>query len=471
MPLHDIPKLRFEALASYARHPAAQLLATEVRWLADDSEAVLATILLDTDGEHSAQLLARDLNERFRSVGSTGFFETAESAADAAEREAEEILTDLAERRIQGDERGAAVDFFSPVRPRSKLNPGFLQLAESEGYLPAKGLIEAMMRWYEDADGNFVEQFQTTAFDARIWELYLFALLNEAGHVLDESFRAPDFVVRGPTEFSIEATTVNPTRGGVTGAAPPTPSATERTIEYYEEYLPIRYAGPLVVKLRKDYWQLPQVGGSPLVLAIQDFHAPMSMTWTRTALTTYLYGYRHTPIRERDGSLTVRPERVEVHRWGTKKVPSGFFRLEGAETISGVLFNSSATLSKFNRIGQQAGFGSSDVLQVQQGYRVDHDPNASKPIPFLRQVDEGFSESWVEGMDLFHNPRALHPLDHDTFPDAGHHRLEADGTVTSRCPPWHPLAATTTIVVAAKGSSGPTKVQHRDTGVVHRDDD
>ena len=25
-----------------------------------------------------------------------------------------------------------------------------------------------------DADGNFVEQFQTTGFNARIWELYLF---------------------------------------------------------------------------------------------------------------------------------------------------------------------------------------------------------------------------------------------------------------------------------------------------------
>jgi large subunit ribosomal protein L30 len=34
------------------------------------------------------------------------------------------------------------------------------------GYSPARELIKAMMRFYEDADGNFVEQFQTTAFDA-----------------------------------------------------------------------------------------------------------------------------------------------------------------------------------------------------------------------------------------------------------------------------------------------------------------
>lgn len=452
MPLHDIPQVRFEALASYARHPVAQVLATEVRWLADDVEAVLAVILMDTDGEYSAQLLARDLNERFRSVGGTGFLGTEEEAVDAAKREADEIRANLADRRVQGDEQGRAVDFFSSTRGRSKLNPAFLQLMESERFSPARGLIEAMMRWYEDADGNFIEQFQTAGFDARIWELYLFALLNETGHILDESFKAPDFVVREPTEFSIEATTVNPTQGGEKPEAPPAPSDASRDLKYRQEYLPIRYAGPLIAKLRKEYWRLPHVEGRPLVLAIQDFHASMSMTWTRSALTDYLYGYRHRPVRERDGSLEVVPERIEAHRWETKEVPSGFFRLEGAEHVSAVLFNSSATLSKFNRIGQQAGFGSRDVLQVQQGYRVDHDPDASDPISFVRRVDEDFSESWAEGLDLFHNPQALHPLDDHIFPAAGHHRLEPDGTVTSHCPPWHPLASVTKIVVL-KGSS------------------
>jgi hypothetical protein len=41
-----------------------------------------------------------------------------------------------------------------------------------------------MMRWYEDADGNFVEQFQTTGFNARLWELYLFTTLVETGYGL-----------------------------------------------------------------------------------------------------------------------------------------------------------------------------------------------------------------------------------------------------------------------------------------------
>lgn len=38
-----------------------------------------------------------------------------------------------------------------------------------------------MMRWHQDVDGNFIEQVQSNGFDARIWELYLFATLTEAG--------------------------------------------------------------------------------------------------------------------------------------------------------------------------------------------------------------------------------------------------------------------------------------------------
>ncbi len=51
-----------------------------------------------------------------------------------------------------------------------------------------------MMRWYEDIDGNFVEQFQTTGFNARVWELYLFAALTEANLRLERPDPAPDFL-------------------------------------------------------------------------------------------------------------------------------------------------------------------------------------------------------------------------------------------------------------------------------------
>lgn len=182
-----------------------------------------------------------------------------------------------------------------------------------------------MMRWYEDADGNFLEQFQTTGYDARIWELYLLAALSEAVYIIDRSFPAPDVLARGPLgECCLEATTVNPTLDAQRRpVAPPETKTPEQESDYVRHYFPIRYAGPLTAKLAKRYWELPHVDGKPLVFAIQDFHAPMSMTWSRSGLPTYLYGYLHHPRREQDGSLKIVPEGVERHRWGSKEIPQG----------------------------------------------------------------------------------------------------------------------------------------------------
>jgi hypothetical protein len=447
--MHDISKLRFDALAAYCRSPEITLLAEEMRWLEFAGERLLGVLLLDTDDEFSVVLLARDLDERFRWLATTGYFASADDALVAAGEKAKALLPALDAERVQADERRRPVDFFLPVRDNERLARDFKRLASEEGFSPARGIIEPMMRWYEDVDGNFVEQFQTTGFDARIWELYLFAALTEAGFVLDRSYGAPDFVAKGLLgEILIEATTINPTVDADSEpvATPPTDTP-KQAIAYLREYLPIRYAGPLTAKLAKRYWTLPQAVGKPLVLAIQDFHDEMSMTWSRSALPIYLYGYVHEPRREADGSLTIIPERVAVHRWGTKEVPSGFFMQPDAENIGAVIFNSSGTLSKFNRIGVIAGFGSQRVRLVRRGYAIDPDPEAAEPKEFTQAVDDAYVESWIEGMDVYHNPRATAPLDPAMLPNAAHHRLLPDGQLESVFPSWHPLASTTVVLV------------------------
>ena len=183
-----ISKVRFDALAAYCRDPLVSMLAVELAWLASDDKRVLATLILDTDGQFSAQILAPDLKERYRWVSATGFFATPEEALFDLRAKVDELLPGLEEERAQGDEVGEAVDFFAPVHPTDRLNPSFVTLTTTNGYSPARGIIEPMMRWYEDADGNFVEQFQTTGYDARIWELYLFAAISEAGFKIDRSF-------------------------------------------------------------------------------------------------------------------------------------------------------------------------------------------------------------------------------------------------------------------------------------------
>jgi hypothetical protein len=451
--LKDITRERFNALAAYARSPQVALVAEELRWLEFEDERVLATLIVDFDGEFSGIIMARDMTERYRWINQTGYFQSPEEALVALEGKVIEILPRLDEERDQGDERGTAVDFFTPVRPPESLHEDFMRLASEEGFSPARGIIEGMMRWYGDVDGNFIEQFQTTGFDARMWELYIFAALTEAGYALDRSVPVPDFFARGLLgEFVIEATTVNPSLGPDGTPIPDPPTETpEQMHEYSHHYMPIRYAGPLTAKLARRYWEHPRVKGRPFVLAIQDFHASMSMVWSRAGLPVYLYGYDHVPARDAEGSLKIVPKRVSMHRWGSKTIKSGFFTLPGADNVSAVIFNSSATISKFNRIGLVAGFGSRRVSLIQRGMAIDHDPNASEPKAFTRAVDKNYTESWVEGMDVYHNPRAKHPLDAAMLPGVAHHRLRDDKQIETVAPEWHPLGSFTMILVGGSG--------------------
>lgn len=307
------------------------------------------------------------------------------------------------------------------------------------------------MRWYEDVDGNFVEQFQTTGFDARMWELYLFAMLVEAGYSIDRAVAIPDFQARSLLgEVSIEATTVNPSRDAQGTIVPPPPLDTPaQAMAFQNDYMPIKFAGPLTDKLAKRYWERANVAGRPLVLAIQDFHAPMSMTISTSSLPKYLYGIAHDWKHDEAGKLVITPRKLSVHRWGSKEVPSGFFSLPDAENVSAVITNGSATISKFNRIGMIAGFGSKRVRLVREGLAVDPDPNATNPRRFVHEVNSAdYRETWMEGMDVFHNPSARIPLDPGMLPGAAHHRLLSDGQLQTLAPAWHPLGTRTHITIA-----------------------
>lgn len=450
--MKDIKKARFEALAAYCRLPQALLHSEEVRWLEAHEEAILIVVVRDfEDDDYAAMFLARDLKQRYRWLSITEFFDTEAKALAAAPERVEELFASLEEERKQGDEKGKPVDFFTPVVAAGKLNSDFRTMTSLEGYSPTLELIEPMMRWFEDADGNFVEQFQTTGFDARLWELYLFAALVEAGYVFEKTEPMPDFCAKSlKGEICVEATTVNPSVGP-TGAPVPLPpkDTPEQRKAYHREYMPIRFAGPLTAKLAKKYWEKEHVRGLPLLLAIQDFHAPMSMIGTGSSLAIYLYGIVWDAANDVDGKLSIKSTKVEHHTWGAKVIESGFFSLPGSENISAVISNPSATISKFNRMGVVAGFGSPRVRMNREGTMPNPDPNASEPLTFTHDVNSpDYVEDWMEGMSVYHNPNALHPLNPEQLRGAAHHFMIDDGTLETFVSKFQPFGSVTLITVA-----------------------
>ncbi len=443
-----ISKVRFDALAGYTRKPSTELLAKEIEWYAHELAPVIGVLFVDAiDGDFNWIVMAPDAKNRYRWADGTCSYDD----VDVARIELLDRIASAAKQPphdfFQADEQGKPVDFFTPVVSAEKLSKAFVQLAAGEGFSPARGLIESMMHHYEDVDGNFIEQFQTTGFDARFWELYLFAVLTEQGFAFDRTYAAPDFLCNSLLQtIFVEAVTVNPSRSGSVVTEVTQPPNKDEMIAYFKNYLPMKWGSALVSKLRKEYWKLEHVKDRPIVFAIQDFHARRSMTYSNSSLPPYLYGLEFFAYHDAQGNLQVKANPIKEHKWGTKTIESGFFSLPGGEMISAVINNPTATLSKFNRMGRLAGFGSGRVKMYRVGTAYDPDPNASVPRVYKIDVDDpAYTELWIEGMNVYHNPNARYPLDPSLFPEAMHHRLKGDQLVATY-PDFHPYTAETLIV-------------------------
>lgn len=444
MVMQAIPRHRFRIL-TLGREPMADLLANEVAWYRDQSEVVIGTVYIDqTDRDWGYIVLGRDARGQFRWIDGGASYSTQEESRDALWAAMRASLLSGEVTFPQGDEAGRRHNkLMDPVYPVERLNPSFRALALDRGYSPAAHLISEIAYAFTDPDGNFIEQFQTAGFSARIWELYLFVFLREEGCHLDRTKSAPDFVCNHfGLEFSLEAVTVNPSQAGTD---PEPPRNGEEVRHYNTHFTPIRFGGALLAKLRKRYWELPHVAGKPLILGIHDFHQPHSMIWSHSGLPIYLYGYLHSPTHDPDGNLVVQATKIERHVWGTRSLRSGFFFEPGAENISAVLFSNSATISKFNRIGKLSRFGDPHLQMIRTGEAFDPNPNAVQGIPFRREINDQYVEYWAEGISVFHNPRALYPLPMDHFPDLVHHQLRNGQIETLHNGTFHPLWSLTEI--------------------------
>ncbi|WP_447784791.1 hypothetical protein [Pseudomonas germanica] len=309
------------------------------------------------------------------------------------------------------------IDLFKqPSSNKKKLHPQYIQLKNSPGFRPARTILRTIQRKFADPDGNFVEQFQTTGFDQRTFELFLNELFKSQNIEIDRTYDRPDFLLsKGDLTIALEAVTANPSNNsGIIPYSifPETDVTNSDLIELHRNEIPIRLGSPLFSKLKKEYWKLPQVNGKPLAIAIQDFSRPGSLTSSSSALAQYLYGVEYEALKDKSGVLTVQHSSIKEHIRGSKKIPSGFFNLQGAENISGVLFCNTGTIPTFNRISH-AGKGNDPNLRIiRYGTCYRHDKNATLPAPFMYEVGgyQDKNETWNQGTIFFHNPNALNPI-------------------------------------------------------------
>jgi len=443
--IKELPLKRFNALAGLSRSAGASYVSRELAWFANDDESILGTLLIDTiDNDYVAILMARDEFGKFRCFDLECSIENIEDAKNWLIRAIKWHTCQNMKIIPQGG-ASTGVDLFTPVVTTAKQHPYFVRLCSDSAFLPARSIINEMMTHFIDIDGNFVEQFQSTGFDSRVWELYLNNYFAEEELFIEREYNAPDFIIhKYAKSVAVEAVIV-----GRKNDNPPLYFKTmpeliplKDILETNKNELPIRFGSPLYTKLKREYWKLPHVEGKPLIFAIADFHDDQSMVWSSTALINYLYGVMHNFHYDENNQLVITPIEIGSHKLGEKEIPSGYFFQPDAENVSAVLSSGSGTISKFNRIGRQAGFFDPSVTMIRLGTYYDHNPNASAPKLFQYIVDENSEETWGEGLSMFHNPNAIHPVPKELFPSIAHHDFK-DGQVVSQLPEFHPYSSIT----------------------------
>lgn len=435
-------------------------MAEECSYWADLDENLIGAVFRDVqDNDFGWIMLARDRIGRFRCIDTECSFPSERQAmARLRLAIAEASRCDLESAAAQGDEPNAPFDLLtveSGTAPTA-LHPYFRELIERPGCAPARAVIREIGPWLAPCDPHFVREFQQHQFDQRLWELYLWAAFRELGFDVTH-LEAPDFRLEAPgISFTVEATTVAPSTMGPL-ATHPDPKTQEEITEFLANYMPLKYGSSLTSKLEKTnsrgehYWETHEAKNKPFVLAIADFHKaatenePASMTFTQSALWQYLYGQRVTWERH-DNQLVIVPEKVAEHKYGDKAVPSGFFDLELARSVSAVLFSNAGTIAKFYRIGVLAGFAADKHKYLRVGLRVNPDPNAATGIPFHAYVgDSDYEEFWSDELQVFHNPNATHPLPPKWFGGIAQHFFR-DGDLHSFAPERSVLSSYTVLM-------------------------
>lgn len=339
---------------------------------------------------------------------------------------------------------------FDPIVPADRFHPTFKDVKEWPGAEPGRLMADAVFDDFPDRDGNFVKDFQTTGFDSRIFELYLYAYLSSLDYEVSRKHDRPDFIVeRDGVQVAIEATTVNRRQGEslrsiARSGSQPTP---DRIVEMIRNELPIRFGSPLFSKLKMRYWELPQCKRLPIVFAIEAFHNEISLYFTSSQLSEYLYGLRQFPSWTESGRLLIEHQSIDEHRIGEKVIPSNFFGQHDTEYVSAVLFSNSGTFPKFGRMGYQAGLHRGNIKMIRVGACYNWDSDASTPKKFAYDLDDPpWPEPWGQGLLVIHNPQALHPLPPYFFRDAAIQFLR-DGQIITESPDFLPFASTTQILL------------------------
>lgn len=295
---------------------------------------------------------------------------------------------------------------FDPVVAEAKLHANLRSILSSANVYNMD-VLQDWARGFVDRDGKFVEEFQTT-FNSSFWELHLFAVLKKYGMSVDFSQARPDFCIAS-LGLNIEATIASNAHGAEPefarlGKMPPS------DLNLFNLQTIVRLANSLAAKHRKyieSYSTLDHVKDRAYVVAVTNFDQPFSFMACQRPIEALLYGYyvdeeRYIATRGNEGRLQGEELR-QVFKDNGSPIELGLFTTPAYREISAVIFSGCATMGKVRAL-------SSDPNPNIVFTALRLNPSSDRPH-LIKEPKRRYQESLLDGLRVYHNPFAQHPLD------------------------------------------------------------
>ncbi len=297
----------------------------------------------------------------------------------------------------------------------------------NKSHRPAAWILNQLYLCFPKPDENWVSDFQTSNTHTRMWEAHLLGSFKEQGLKVTQDFESPDFKIetRSGKCAWVEAVTANPKEpyNHVNAKNTSIPKdIKERTIGESA----VRFAKTIGNKLDRKYHLKDHVNGQVFTLALADFQSPGSMMWSRESLICYIYG-QFVDVHTENGIEVAQATKIDK-LLGKTKFPAGLFSNAKHEELSAIIFTNSCSISKFNRVPISAGADTEGLRYTRVGQFYDRSPKALKGIDFCLEITSNEYRSlwpqkyepWSAEIEVFHNPFAKNPLDHDLLPEVTH---------------------------------------------------
>lgn len=299
------------------------------------------------------------------------------------------------------------MELFTSAVSSDRFNPIFSLLLKPE-YEAERRELSRWAEGFEDRDGKFVIEFQTT-FESSFWELYLNAVFRKLGHEVDYRYHAPDFVLKS-IPLCVEATIAS---RAATQEDTPVENLMDDLVEFNAR-ASIRIMNSLSAKLKKyqkSYSVLPHVADRAYAIALASFDSGRSFLLSNRAIMSALYGV-YFDEEASIASGNVRGPMPQFPVFGAIKdngssVPMGFFQDEGNADVSAVIYSPVATWGKLRVLAKSnANFTFATTLH----------PQAGTVVPLVRRVRlSEYNEDLLDGLHVFINPYAKRPMPPEMF--------------------------------------------------------